>query len=150
MSDVSPELQAAALDFLAEEAKEARARAGAVNELLEDAAPKAAAGSTPTSDGTPAHDTHTLAQADFRDLAQLAWTFLDIAAVKLGGAHYKLAPDELERLLPPTEKVLRKYLPPDFVLSPEYVLAGTALAVYVPKLLTAPSDAPPAQGAQPS
>lgn len=138
MSDVSPEMQKAALDFLAEENREARTRSEAVHELLEDTTPKPV---TPPATSPPPSDAHVMTSEDLRDVASLVWTGLDIAVVKLAGRHYKLQPDELARLLPPTEKVLKKYLPPDLKVSPEYILLGVALAVYTPKLLSAPSDA---------
>lgn len=151
-ADVDTELARAAIEWQASEAKEARAREASVAELI---AESPAAGPAPSpapaaAPGAPQDESTQLTAADHKDLAKLVWTIIDVLAVRFGGQTLKLQPDEEERLIEPTQKVLAKYLPADLKVGPEWVLAGVAGAIYVPKLMasdaasSAPQDAAPA------
>lgn len=82
------------------------------------------------------------------ELANLAWTGIDIGACKLLDKRYALTKEEHTRLVEATAPVMQKHLPADIgigdleaMVPVELVLFGTVLVVYWPKYSSAKREA---------
>ncbi len=130
--------------WLAEEAVDAEKAAKAEKKLEEAAAAASSSSSSAPGEAAPpapdAAKEETKSVDASEEVSALAWTVIDLLAVKLLGPHVKLTPEDFATLLPVTVPVVRKHLP-DAEVPIELVLLGTAALVYAPKLT---ADAPPA------